>query len=152
MYCAIYSKNYFDNRNPFILVRGGKHIGVSDMAYMAFETKESYQDFRKTMDEAMWGIFVKDAPEGGYWELVYFTKFLSRFLVMKSEDILSVLDRPHKWADEYTTYKKFQKLTDGETDSYTLHVMAIWNFEDLEEAMNAPDFEEKYSQELARWL
>ena len=105
-----------NNRNPFIPVRSGKHIGMSDMAFMSFETK-----------------------------------FLSRFLDMKSEDILRVLDKPHSWVEEYKIYKKFQKLVDGETDSYTLHVMAIWNFEDLEKAMNAPDFEEKYSQELARW-
>ncbi|MBT5995108.1 MAG: hypothetical protein HOG73_05260 [Candidatus Marinimicrobia bacterium] len=140
-----------NNRNPFILVRGAKHIGASDMAYMTFETRESYEDFKKTMDEAMWGIFIKDAPDGGYWELVYYTKFLSRFLDMKSEDILSVLDRPHKWADEYTIYKKFQKLTDGETDSYTLHTMDILNFEDLEKAMNEPDFAEKYFEALTRW-
>ena len=50
------------------------------MAYMTFETKESYEDFKNEMDEVMWGIFVKDAPDGGYWELVYYTKFLSRFL------------------------------------------------------------------------
>ena len=121
------------------------------MAYMTFETKESYEDFKNEMDEVMWGIFVKDAPDGGYWELVYYTKFLSRFLDMKSEEILSVLDKPHSWAEEYTIYKKFQKLVDGETDSETLHTMEIWNFEDLEKAMNVPDFAEKYSQELARW-
>ena len=121
------------------------------MTYMTFETKESYQNYRKTMDEVMWGIFVKDAPEGGYWELVYFIKFLSRFLDMKSEEILSVLDKPHSWTDEYTIYKKLQKLTDGETDEYTLHTMEIWNFADLETAMNEPNFEEKYFEELARW-
>jgi len=121
------------------------------MTYMTFETKESYQNYRKTMDEAMWGIFVKDAPEGGYWELVYFIKFLSRFLDMKSEEILLVLDRPHKWADEYTIYKKFQKVVDGETDSDTLHTMEIVNFSDLEEAMNVPNFKEKYFEEIARW-
>ena len=121
------------------------------MTYMTFETKESYQNYRKTMDEAMWGIFVKDAPEGGYWELVYFIKFLSRFLDMKSEEILLVLDRPHKWADEYTIYKKFQKVVDGETDSDTLHTMEIFNFSDLEEAMNVPNFKEKYFEEIARW-
>ena len=43
------------------------------MAYMTFETKGSYQDFKNKMDEAMWGIFIKDAPEGGYWELLSFT-------------------------------------------------------------------------------
>ncbi len=121
------------------------------MTYMTFETKESYQNYRKTMDEAMWGIFVKDAPEGGYWELVYFIKFLSRFYDMKSEEILLVLDRPHKWADEYTIYKKFQKVVDGETDSDTLHTMEIFNFSDLEEAMNVPNFKEKYFEEIARW-
>ncbi len=121
------------------------------MTYMTFETKESYQNYRKSMDEAMWGIFVKDAPEGGYWELVYFIKFLSRFLDMKSEEILLVLDRPHKWADEYTIYKKFQKVVDGETDSDTLHTMEIFNFSDLEEAMNVPNFKEKYFEEIARW-
>ena len=118
---------------------------------MTFQTKESYQDFRKTMDEAMWGIFVKDAPDGGYWELVYYTKFLSRFLDMKSEEILLVLDKPHSWADEYTVYKKFQKVVDGETDSDTLHTMEIFNFSDLEEAMNVPNFKEKYFEEIARW-
>ena len=50
-----------------------------------------------------------DAPEGGYWELVYFTKFLSRFLMMDGEAILSVLDKPYKWDKEYEIYKKFQK-------------------------------------------
>jgi hypothetical protein len=121
------------------------------MAYMTFETKQDWKDYQNRMDDVMWGVFIKDAPDGGYWELVYYTKFLSRFLDMKSEDILRVLDKPHSWVEEYKIYKKFQKLVDGETDSYTLHVMAIWNFEDLEKAMNAPDFEEKYSQELARW-
>ena len=118
---------------------------------MTFETKQDWKDYQNRMDDVMWGVFIKDAPDGGYWELVYYTKFLSRFLDMKSEDILRVLDKPHSWVEEYKIYKKFQKLVDGETDSYTLHVMAIWNFEDLEKAMNAPDFEEKYSQELARW-
>ena len=118
---------------------------------MTFETKESYQDFKNKMDEAMWGIFVKDAPDGGYWELVYYTKFLSRFLDMKSEEILLVLDKPHSWVEEYKLYKKFQKLTDGETDSYTLHTIGIWEFADLEKAMNEPDFVEKYFQALARW-
>ena len=121
------------------------------MAYMTFETKQDWKDYQDKMDDAMWGVFAKDAPEGGYWELVYFIKFLSRFLDMKSEEILLVLDRPHKWADEYTIYKKFQKVVDGETDSDTLHTMEIWNFEDLEKAINEPDFEEKYFQALARW-
>ena len=70
---------------------------------------------------------------------------------MKSEEILLVLDRPHKWADEYTIYKKFQKVVDGETDSDTLHTMEIVNFSDLEEAMNVPNFKEKYFEEMARW-
>ena len=48
-------------------------------------------------------------------------------------------------------YKKFQKLVDGVTDYYTLHTIEIWDFEDLEKAMDEPDFEEKYSQALARW-
>ncbi len=40
---------------------------------------------------------------------------------------------------------------DGETDSDTLHTMEIWNFEDLEKAINEPDFKEKYFEEIARW-
>ena len=121
------------------------------MTYMTFETKQDWKDYQDKMDDAMWGVFAKDAPEGGYWELVYFTKFLSRFLDMKSEEILLVLDKPHSWADEYTIYKKFQKLTDGETDSETLHTMEIWNFSELERAMDEPNFKEKYYQELTRW-
>ena len=121
------------------------------MAHITFETKEDWKNHQDKMDEAMWGIFVKDAPDGGYWELVYYTKFLSRFLDMKSEEILSVLDKPHSWAEEYKIYKKFQKLVDGETDSYTLHTIEIWNFDELEKAMNEPDFAEKYFQALARW-
>ena len=121
------------------------------MAHITFETKEDWKNYQDKMDEAMWGIYVKDAPEGGYWELIYYINFLSRFLDMKSEEILSVLDKPHAWADEYKIYKKFQKLVDGVTDYYTLHTIEIWDFEDLEKAMDEPDFEEKYSQALARW-
>jgi len=121
------------------------------MAYMTFETKQDWKDYQNRMDDAMWGVFIKDAPDGGYWELVYYTKFLSRFLDMKSEDILRVLDKPHSWVGEYKIYKKFQKLVDGETDSSTLHTINIWNFEDLEEAMNEPNFKETYLEALARW-
>ena len=121
------------------------------MAYMSFETKQDWKDFQDEMNEVMWGIYIKDAPEGGYWELVYYTKFLSRFLNMKSEEILLVLDKPHSWTDEYTIYKKFQKLTDGETDEYTLHTMNIWTFEDLEKAINEPNFKETYLEALTRW-
>ena len=80
---------------------------------MSFESKQGWKDYQDKMDEAMWGVFCKDAPEGGYWELVYFTKFASRFLMMKAEDILCVLDKPYKWDNEYRIYKKFQKLVDG---------------------------------------
>ncbi len=121
------------------------------MAFMSFETKQDWRDYQDRMNDAMWGVFAKDAPDGGYWELVYYTKFLSRFLDMKSEGILSVLDKPHSWSNEYTIYKRFQKLVDGETDSDTLHTMEIWNFDELEEAMNKSDFKEKYYQELTRW-
>ena len=121
------------------------------MAFMSFETKQDWKDYQDRMNDAMWGVFAKDAPEGGYWELVYFTKFLSRFYMMDAETILSVLDKPHKWDGEYRIYKQFQKLVDGETDSETLHTMEIWNFSELERAMNKPNFEEIYSQELTRW-
>ena len=118
------------------------------MAYMRFDTKEQYRAHTDNMDKAIWGIYVEDAPDGGYWELVYFTKFLSRFLMMGVEDVLSVLDSPHKWTNEYRMYKRFQKLVDGETDSDTLHTMQIWNFDDLITAMGIANFKETYFQEL----
>ena len=140
-----------NNHNPFILVRGGKHIGMSDMAFMSFETKQDWKDYQDRMNDTMWGVFAKDAPEGGYWELVYFTKFLSRFYMMDAETILSVLDKPYRWDGEYRIYKHFQKLVDGETDSEALHTMGIWNFSELQRAMNEPNFEERYSEHLTRW-
>ena len=127
---------------------GEKHIGMNDMAFMSFETKRDWKDYQDRMDDAIWGVFAKDAPEGGYWELVYFTKFLSRFYMMGGETILRVLDKPYKWDGEYRIYKQFQKLVDGETDSETLHTMEIWNFSELERAMNEPNFEEKYLERL----
>jgi|TARA_R110000824_G_scaffold37207_2_gene114487 hypothetical protein len=119
------------------------------MAWMSFETKQDWKDYQDRMDDAMWGVFAKDAPEGGYWELVYFTKFLKSFLFMDAEAILSVLEKPYHWYNEYSIYKKFQKLVDGETDSDTLHTMAIWNFSELERAMNDPIFEERYMKNLS---
>ena len=49
------------------------------MAYMTFDSRQDWKDYQDKMDDAMWGVFAKDAPDGGYWELVHFTKFLSRF-------------------------------------------------------------------------
>jgi|TARA_Y100000310_G_scaffold105062_1_gene103440 hypothetical protein len=121
------------------------------MAYMTFETKQDWKDFQNEMNDVMWGVFAKDAPEGGYWELVYFTKFLSRFLSMKVEDILWVLDKPYKWDEEYRIYKKFQKLVVFETDAETLHSMNIWEFSQIETAMEESNFEEKYFEALLRW-
>jgi len=118
------------------------------MAYLNFDSKQDWNDYQAKMDEAMWGVYAKDAPEGGYWELVYFTKFLSRFLMMTPEDILSVLDKPYKWDGEYRIYKNFQNLVDGETDSDTLHTMQIWNFEDLETAMVESNWKELYCENL----
>jgi hypothetical protein len=120
----------------------------TNMAYMTFETKGSYQDFKNKMDEAMWGIFIKDAPEGGYWELLSFTKFLSGFYMMDGGDIFNVLDKPHSWTDEYTVYKKFQKLVGFEMDYETLHTMEIWNFSELDSAMDEPNFEGTYFKNL----
>lgn len=118
---------------------------------MTFETKQDWKDFQNEMNDVMWGVFAKDAPEGGYWELVYFTKFLSRFLSMKVEDILWVLDKPYKWDEEYRIYKKFQKLVVFETDAETLHSMNIWEFSQIETAMEESNFEEKYFEALLRW-
>ena len=118
------------------------------MAHMSFETKQDWNDFMDKMDNAMWGVYSKDAPEGGYWELVYFTKFLSRFLMMDGQDILSVLEKPYKWDGEYRIYKKFQKLVEGETDYDTLHTMQIWNFEDLETVMDEPNWNDTYMKTL----
>ena len=94
------------------------------------------------------GRFAKDAPDGGYWELVHFTKFLSRFLMMGGEDILRVLDKPYQWSKEYEIYKKFQKLVDGETDAETLHSMNVWDFSQLETAMIEPKWGEIYTNNL----
>ncbi len=122
------------------------------MAHMSFETKQDWNDFKDKMDEAMWGVFAKDAPEGGYWELVYFTKFLSRFGGFSSpEDVLTVLEKPYRWYDEYAIYKKFQKLVDGETDAETLHSMNIWDFSQLETAMIEPNWAEIYMKNLSCW-
>ena len=118
------------------------------MAYMTFDSKQDWKDYQDKMDDAMWGVFAKDAPEGGYWELVYFTKFLSRFLMMDGEAILSVLDKPYKWDKEYRIYKKFQKLVDGETDAETLHSMNVWDFSQLETAMIEPNWEDIYRKNL----
>jgi len=122
------------------------------MAHMSFETKQDWNDFKDKMDEAMWGVFAKDAPEGGYWELVYFTKFLSRFGGFSCpEDVFTVLDKPYKWDKEYRIYKKFQKLVDGETDAETLHSMNIWDFSQLETAMIEPNWAEIYMKNLSCW-
>jgi len=118
------------------------------MAYLTFDTKENYRAHTDNMDKAMWGIFVKDAPEGGYWELLSFTKFLSGFYMMDGGDIFNVLDKPHSWTDEYTVYKKFQKLVGFEMDYETLHTMEIWNFSELDRAMNEPNFEGTYFKNL----
>ena len=118
---------------------------------MTFETKQDWKDYQDKRDDALWGVFAKDAPEGGYWEMVYFIKFLSRFYEMLGEGILNVLEKPYRWDDEYIIYKKFQKLVDGETDYQTLHSMSIFNFVELEKAMDDPKFKEKYYQELIRW-
>ena len=59
-----------------------------------------------------------------------------------------VLDKPHRWTNEYTVYKKFQKLVDGETDYETLHTMEIWNFSELEIAMDKSNFTEIYLRNL----
>jgi len=115
---------------------------------MTFETQQDWNDYQAKMDDVMWGVFCKDAPEGGYWELVYFTKFASRFLMMKAEDILCVLDKPYQWDKEYRIYKKFQKLVDGETDAETLHSMNVWDFSQLETAMIEPNWGEIYTNNL----
>ena len=44
------------------------------MAYMSFETKQDWKDYQAQIDDAIWGIYSKDAPEGGYWELVAFCR------------------------------------------------------------------------------
>ena len=122
------------------------------MAHMSFETKQEWKDFKDKMDEAMWGVFAKDAPEGGYWELVYFTKFLSRFGGFSCpEDVFTVLEKPYRWDKEYRIYKKFQKLVDGETDAETLHSMNIWDFSQLETAMIEPNWAEIYMKNLSCW-
>ena len=122
------------------------------MAHMSFETKQEWNDFKDKMDEAMWGVFAKDAPEGGYWELVYFTKFLSRFGGFSCpEDVFTVLEKPYRWDKEYRIYKKFQKLVDGETDAETLHSMNIWDFSQLETAMIEPNWAEIYMKNLSCW-
>ena len=119
------------------------------MAHMSFETKQEWNDFKDKMDEAMWGVFAKDAPEGGYWELVYFTKFLSRFGGFSCpEDVFTVLEKPYRWDKEYRIYKKFQKLVDGETDAETLHSMNVWDFSQLETAMTEPNWEDIYMKNL----
>ena len=122
------------------------------MAYMSFETKQDWKDYQARMDDAMWGVYAKDAPEGGYWELVYFTNFLSRFYQYStSQEVFHVLEKPYRWDGEYRIYKKFQKLVDGEIDSDTLHTMQIWNFAELETAMIEPNFKERYMENLACW-
>ncbi len=122
------------------------------MAHMSFETKQDWNDFKDKMDEAMWGVFAKDAPEGGYWELVYFTKFLSRLGGFSSpEDVLTVLEKPYKWYDEYVIFKKFQKKVDGETDAETLHAMMIWDFAELDTAMDDANFKDRYMENLSCW-
>ena len=118
------------------------------MAYMTFETKQDWKDYQARMDDAMWGIFAKDAPEGGYWELVYFTNFVSRWYDMEADEILNLLEKPYRWYDEYKIYKKFQKVV-GETDWYALQSMLIFNFGELDEAMNAPDFKDRYLEALS---
>jgi len=121
------------------------------MAYMSFESKQDWKDYQATMDDAMWGIFSKDAPEGGYWELVYFTKFLSRFGGFSAEDVFGVLDKPYKWDGEYRIYKKFQKLVDGETDAETLRAMMIWDFGELDTAMDDANFKDRYMKTLGEY-
>ena len=111
---------------------------------MAFKTKQDWNEFQAKMDDAMWGVFAQDAPEGGYWELVSFTEFLSGFYMMDGGDILNVLEKPHRWTNEYTVYKKFQKLVDGETDYETLHTMEIWNFSELEDKIDDAHFYKTY--------
>ena len=118
------------------------------MAYMTFDSRQDWKDYQDKMDDAMWGVFAKDAPDGGYWELVHFTKFLSRFLMMGGEDILRVLDKPYQWSKEYEIYKKFQKLVDGETDAEPLHSMNVWDFSQLETAMIEPKWGEIYTNNL----
>ena len=121
------------------------------MAYMTFETKKEWKEYQARMDDAMWGIFAKDAPEGGYWELVYFTKFVSRWYDMVSEEILNLLEKPYRWYDEYKVYKKFQQLV-GETDWYALQSMLIFNFSELEKAMDDANFKDRYLEALSnRW-
>ena len=124
----------------------------STMPYMSFETKQDWKDYQDKMDEAMWGVYAKDAPEGGYWEMFYFFRFLSRFFEYgTADDIFHVLEKPYRWHGEYKIYKKFQKLVDGETDADTLHIMQIWNFVELEKAMDEPNFKERYIENLACW-
>ena len=121
------------------------------MAYMTFDSKQDWKHYQDKMDDAMWGVFAKDAPEGGYWELVYFTKFLSRFLMMDGEAILSVLDKPYKWYDEYVIFKKFQKRVDGETDGETLRAMMILDFAELDMALDDANFKDRYMANLSCW-
>ena len=116
---------------------------------MTFDSKQDWKDYQDKMDDAMWGVFAKDAPEGGYWELVYFTKFLSRFGDFSAEDVLRVLEKPYKWYDEYVIFKKFQKKVDGETDAETLHAMMIWDFAELDTAMDDANFKERYMANLS---
>ena len=121
------------------------------MAYMSFESKQNWNDYRDKMDEAMWGVFAKDAPEGGYWELVYFTKFLSRFGDFSAEDVLRVLEKPYKWYDEYAIFKKFQKRVDGETCVETLRAMMIWDFAELDMALDDANFKDRYMKTLGEY-
>ncbi len=122
------------------------------MAYMTFETKQDWKDYQARIGDAMWGIFAKDAPEGGYWELFYFSNFLSRFYQYSTaQEIFHVWEKPYRWDGEYKIYKKFQKLVDGEIDSDTLHTMQIWNFAELERAMIEPNWAEIYMKNLSCW-
>ena len=122
------------------------------MAYMSFQSKQDWKDYQARMDEAMWGPFAKDAPEGGYWELVYFLKFLSRLGGFSSpEDVLTVLEKPYKWYDEYVIFKKFQKRVDGETCVETLRAMMIWDFAELDMALDDANFKGRYMKTLEEY-
>ena len=118
------------------------------MAFISFDSAQAWDDYQERINDALWGVYAKDAPDGGYWEIVYFISFLSRFLLLTSESIISFLEGPQRWRSEYLIYKKFSKLVDGEVDSQTLHALDIYDFEDLERAIEKIEFHKEYFEEL----
>ena len=115
------------------------------MVFMQFSTKESWEDFQNKMDSAMWGVYSEDAPDGGYWELVYFIGCTTRLqLNMGAQDVVNMLERPGSWEREYGIYREFRRVTGGDIDAHTLHEMDIHSYEELKVGMEDPDFVERY--------